>query len=163
MNKKNNRAELLEKGARIIHRKGYHNTGINEILEAANVPKGSFYFYFKNKEDFGLQLIDFYLTGFLGAADNHIATPGTPYLQGFRNFLDEFLVFFESLDYSGGCPIGNFAREMSDLSESFREKLNETFTKMKHKVLMFLEKGQKNNELSSDLNISEMADFILNS
>ena len=52
---------ILAEGARIIHENGYNNTGIQEILIAAGVPKGSFYFYFKSKEDFGLQLVDFYL------------------------------------------------------------------------------------------------------
>jgi len=40
---------LMHRGAEIIHRKGFNHTGLNEILEAAGVPKGSFYFYFKSK------------------------------------------------------------------------------------------------------------------
>lgn len=167
MSEKNKRFELLERGAEIIHLKGYHNTGINEILTASAVPKGSFYFYFKNKEDFGLQLIDFYLTRFLQAADHHIATPGIPYLQRLRNFFDDFLVFFENKNYRGGCPIGNFALEMADLNEHFREKLNGAFAKMKEKILMFLEKAQEHNEVpangETDMPVNEIADFILNS
>ena len=57
----NTRNKLIETGAAIIHLKGFNNTGIQEILEAADVPKGSFYNYFRNKEDFGLQVVDFFV------------------------------------------------------------------------------------------------------
>ena len=154
---------LLQEGARIIHQKGFNHTGINEILEASGVPKGSFYFYFKNKEDFGLQLIEYFMGYFLHTADTHLAIESIPYLDRFRNFFDDFLNYFESQNFTGGCPIGNFSMEMGDLNEKFREKLEESFQKMKAKVLLFLEGAQENNELTSGLDIDETADFILNS
>ena len=52
------KTRILKAGARIVLEKGFCDTGLAEVLEAAQVPKGSFYFHFKNKEDFGLQLID---------------------------------------------------------------------------------------------------------
>ena len=48
MVRKDAKAALLREGVGLIHRKGYNNTGIQEILQAADVPKGSFYHYFKN-------------------------------------------------------------------------------------------------------------------
>jgi len=50
--------KLLQIGAKYIHLKGFNNAGLQEILKEANVPKGSFYFYFKSKEEFGLAIID---------------------------------------------------------------------------------------------------------
>ena len=46
----NTRDRIVETGAAIIHHKGFNHTGIQEILTAAGVPKGSFYNYFKSKE-----------------------------------------------------------------------------------------------------------------
>ena len=60
MAKQDTKENLLRVGVDIIHRKGYHHTAIQEILQIAGVPKGSFYFYFKSKEDFGLQVIDYF-------------------------------------------------------------------------------------------------------
>ena len=51
---------LLEAGMRVMIEKGYSNTGIQEVLDATNVPKGSFYYYFDSKEDFALKIIDFF-------------------------------------------------------------------------------------------------------
>lgn len=156
--------ELLEKGARIIHHKGFNNTGINEILEAARVPKGSFYFYFKSKEDFGLQLIDFFMSGnFMAAADHHIAAPGIPYLAKLRDFFNGFLEHFEKNDYVGGCPVGNFSLEMADLNENFRLRLKKALAAMTKKVALFMEKAKENGELPTGFDTEANAEFILNS
>ncbi|MDB5769038.1 MAG: transcriptional regulator, TetR family, partial [Collimonas fungivorans] len=54
------RATLLETGLRLFAEQGYNGTGIKEIVDATGVPKGSFYNYFKSKEDFGAEVISFY-------------------------------------------------------------------------------------------------------
>ena len=161
--KRKTRSLLLEKGAEIIHQKGFHHTGINEILAAVGVPKGSFYFYFKSKEEFGLELIEYFMEKYLARADVHLADPRVPYLERFRNFLDEFLAIFAANCYIGGCPIGNFALEMSDLNENFRKKLVESFERMKQRVVQFLGPAQQEGELPVNVDIDEMADFIVNS
>ena len=45
------RKKLTEAGKKIICEKGLTNTSIEEITEAAGVSKGTFYTYFKRKED----------------------------------------------------------------------------------------------------------------
>lgn len=52
------RERLLEIGAQAIAEKSFNACGLAEILERAGVPKGSFYHYFKSKEDFGVALIE---------------------------------------------------------------------------------------------------------
>src|SRR4051812_46869832 len=58
MSKEKTKIGLLEAGQRIFLEKGYNHSGIEAILQAAGVPKGSFYYYFDSKEDFGLQVLD---------------------------------------------------------------------------------------------------------
>jgi TetR/AcrR family transcriptional repressor of nem operon len=154
---------ILQEGADIIHLKGFHNTGINEILESAGVPKGSFYFYFKNKEDFGLQLIDYLSPHFSSQAQKHLVSPEKLYLKKMRSFFDEFEIYFEEQGCKMGCPIGNLALEMGDLNENFRKKLDEVMESMKRSVFDFLKGAQDNKEIPPDLNIMEVSDFIINS
>ncbi len=154
---------VLQEGAKIIHQKGFHNTGINEILESAGVPKGSFYFYFKNKEEFGLQLIEYLAPHFSGLAQKHLQSPGSPYLKKMSAFFDEFQLFFESNHCKLGCPIGNLALEMGDLNENFRKKLDSVMEAMKYEIFEFLKSAQDNQELSPELDIEEVSDFIINS
>jgi TetR/AcrR family transcriptional repressor of nem operon len=154
---------IFQEGAKIIHLKGFHNTGINEILESAGVPKGSFYFYFKNKEDFGLQLIDYLSPHFSSQAQKHLQSPDKLYLKKMSRFFDEFQIYYEKQGCKMGCPIGNLALEMGDLNEKFREKLDEVLESMKRSVLEFLKGAQDNREISPDLDLMEVSDFIINS
>jgi len=161
--KRNTKELILEKGSEIVRLKGFHHTGIQEILNTAGVPKGSFYFYFKSKEDFGLQLIDHYANFFLGNADVFINDENFSYLNRLRRFFDFFLNYFETTNYKGGCTIGNLAQELGDINVRFRVKLNEIFEKMKSKVETFLRHAQNENEISKEIDISMASDFIINS
>jgi len=60
MNSDTTKNRIIQKGAELVYLKGFNNTGIQEVLQAAEVPRGSFYFYFKNKEEFGLCLVDYF-------------------------------------------------------------------------------------------------------
>ena len=44
----------------LLTERGFQITGIDEILKRVGVPKGSFYHYFKSKDDFGHAVIDNY-------------------------------------------------------------------------------------------------------
>ena len=90
--KTDTRQKILETGARIVHRKGFNHTGIQEILEAAGVPKGSFYNYFKNKEDFGLHVIDYYVVHFEGLAQQMLDDTSLAPLKRLVNILNHFIV-----------------------------------------------------------------------
>src|SRR5262249_17931269 len=58
MSKETTRDALREAGRRVFLERGYNNSGIDAILSEADVPKGSFYYYFPSKEEFGLQVLN---------------------------------------------------------------------------------------------------------
>jgi TetR/AcrR family transcriptional regulator, transcriptional repressor for nem operon len=157
------RSSILEKGARIIHKKGYNHTGIKEILDAAGVPKGSFYHFFKSKEDFGLNLLDHYAGFFVKKSGDLLKKTDTPPLQRLKGFFDGFRCFFEDNACELGCPIGNLSQEMGDLNPAFRKKLEEIFQLLAAPVEKLLNEAQERDELSKSADTRELADFIINS
>jgi TetR/AcrR family transcriptional regulator, transcriptional repressor for nem operon len=163
MAKETTKIRILQEGARIVYENGYNNTGIQEILDAAGVPKGSFYFYFKSKEDFGLHLVDFYMDAVVSALDAHAGMERENPITHLRNFFRLMMVRCEEKGCKGGCPIGNLTQEMADLKESFRVKLNEAFSRMSKGVATCLEQAQRMNQLDPALDPRATADFILNS
>ncbi len=58
--KPDTRSNLIQAGLQMIHAEGYSASGIQGIVERADVPKGSFYTYFDSKEAFGVEVIDAY-------------------------------------------------------------------------------------------------------
>ena len=55
--------KILEKAQGLVISKGYSATTVDEICQKAGVTKGSFFHYFKSKEDLGKQLISRFSCG----------------------------------------------------------------------------------------------------
>jgi len=157
------RDRILRVGAEIIHRRGFNNTGIQEILRAAEVPKGSFYFYFRSKNDFGLRLVDYYEGYLLRRLDAHLAKTELSPLARLRGFFVEFRLAFEGDQCRGGCPVGNLAQEMGDLDETFRLRLNQVFEALRERIAAALQQAYQQLELPAGVEATDLAGFILNS
>jgi TetR/AcrR family transcriptional regulator, transcriptional repressor for nem operon len=162
MEKPSTKHKIITHAARIIRRKGFNNTGIQEILESAKVPKGSFYFYFKSKDELGLALIDYY-GQFFASMSAPLKNTETSPLRRLEQFFEGFRLLCERDEWKSGCPIGNLTQEMGVLSEAFQTKLKAVLDAMKASIRECLEQAQESNEISDQLNADEIADFILNS
>lgn len=162
MAKENTRLAIIREGASLIHSKGYNNTGLSDILTSAGVPKGSFYFYFKSKDDFGLAVIDYYWAFIERMAKLYLDGSGTP-LQRLERFIDAYEDIFEKMELSCGCPIGNLMQEMSDLSEVFRKKVGDVYSRMAAALGRCLQESKEIGEIPADLDPAQAAQFILNS
>ena len=135
------RQEIIEIAADLIHQYGYQNVGIQKILVIADIPKGSFYYYFKNKEDLGLAVIDFYIE-----QTKSILSQFEESLSGLEEFFQCYFIRFEEFECKRGCPIGNLALELSDINENFRLELQKWTGLMEDAILSILEKSiLKNN------------------
>ena len=153
--KEDTKNRILEIGAEIIHLKGFNHTGIQEILNAAGVPKGSFYNYFKNKEDFGLQAIDHFVRHFESLAGSILEDASLSPLTRIRGILEAFIGFFRSKDFAYGCPIGNLSQEMGDLSPAFQEKLKGAMDSTVEIYARLIEEAQKAGEVSPLLDVKK--------
>jgi TetR/AcrR family transcriptional repressor of nem operon len=157
----NTRDRIIETGAAVIHRKGFNHTGIQEILTAARVPKGSFYNYFKSKNDFGLAIVDYFSNHFRQIARKTLDDTAISPLNRIYQFLTAFMEHFESQNYAGGCPIGNLAQEMGDLNPEFRAKLKESIDVMIDAYSPVLAAAQQDGKISKSLDIKDTASFIV--
>jgi len=163
MAKDSTRLSIIRNGARLVHSKGYNNTGLSDILQAAGVPKGSFYFYFKSKDDFGLAIIDHYWAFINHMGETYCSDGSIPPLERLAGFMDAYQKHFERMDLRGGCPIGNLMQEMSDLSEAFREKVGDVYSRMQDRISQLLKEAQNQGDLPSGIDPDRTAQFILNS
>ncbi|MDY7036576.1 MAG: TetR family transcriptional regulator C-terminal domain-containing protein [Thermodesulfobacteriota bacterium] len=161
--KKDTKQKIIETGAEIIHLKGFHHTGIQEILKAAGVPKGSFYNYFNSKEDFGLQVIDYFEEFFASLSNEILEDTTISPLSRIKRLLKAFMAFFESKDFTYGCPIGNLSQEMGDLSPSFQVRLKQAMDALVDIYDGMIFEAQKQGEISKHLDSREAASFLVSS
>src|SRR2546430_14477616 len=74
------KATLVDAGLHLMLEKGYHHTGIQEVLQAAGGAKGSFYYYFPSKEAFGREVIAQFAAAYMGSLQRGLGgtTQSTP-------------------------------------------------------------------------------------
>ncbi len=152
---------IVTKGAAIVHEKGFRGAGLQEILRASGIPKGSFYFYFRNKDEFGLALLEHYWGMIRSLAERFLEDPGAPPLVRLERYMDAYREMFADMGFRRGCPVGNLAQEMSDLNEPFRERISEIYAGMHGLIAKVLEEAQRRGELSPGLDAGKAAWFIL--
>ncbi|MBP1181534.1 TetR/AcrR family transcriptional regulator [Methylobacterium sp. PvR107] len=114
------RRGILDTAHRIVGAKGFSGVGLNEILAAAGVPKGSFYHYFGSKEAFGEALLADYFEAYLADIDATFAETGLSHAERLMNYWRKWQATQGSIDYQRKCLAVKLAAEVSDLSEPMR-------------------------------------------
>ena len=163
MSKQDTKQQLLVTGTEVVSQQGYGSTGLNEILAAAHVPKGSFYYYFDSKEDFGLQIVDYYVRRHRDLMKQFLEDESMAPLTRMRRYYEAFTALVESAACKRGCLIGNLGQEMSAQSEPFRLKIDATMTAVMEQLVKCLTLAQQAGEISEDANIQELAEFCYSS
>jgi len=154
---------LLEAGKRIFLAQGYNQAGIEAILQAAGVPKGSFYYYFGSKEDFGLQVLNRFAEGHNAVLDRYLKESGFTPLERLRRLAEAMCERLESLQCRNGCLVGNLSLEMAEHSEAFRSRLDEICGAWVGRYADCLKEAQDAGEIPAGMDTRELAEFWLNS
>jgi len=151
---------ILEKGLELISLKGFNNTGLQEILSSAQVPKGSFYHYFCSKSDFGLQVIDYGASLFFEGKEN-VFKQDIPPLEKISRFIQNQVNHYKGKPCSCNCLFGNLTSEMADSSDEFRLKLNSVFAKWAGFIQEALEEAENLGQITLPSDAATVSWFFI--
>ena len=167
MSRKNNneikktKDNILAKGLSLFEAKGYNATGIQEIADAAEIPKGSFYNYFSSKEDFGVAVINFYTEKHLLEWTTRINSNSQDNEKLIQVFLD-ITKDYDCSESQNGCLLGNLAAEISAASDKCRNALAVAIKSFKEVLIERIIIGQANGEFTTAIAPERIADLIWN-
>ena len=161
-NKQIKREKLLDQGVHMLMTQGYHGTGIKEILDSVQVPKGSFYNYFASKEEFAAEAITHYIEPFILRLTAHLQTPQVGALSALQNYYAELIVEVEKGGYKGGCLLGNLMGEIGDTSVLCNRALKSAVERYKKLQQDALERAQQEGTVRTDRSAESMADMLVN-
>jgi TetR/AcrR family transcriptional repressor of nem operon len=160
MTRTNTREEIIRKGAELIHAQGFNATGLQQILQAAGIPKGSFYFYFKSKEDFGLEIINYFNATISAIFTRYLSDKKISPLKRLEKLFEFFEAAFQKSGYALGCPIGNLSLELADTNERLRFHLIGVIEKLIAQIELCLQEAKRDKSLPANLNTADTAHFI---
>ena len=121
---KSARQTILETAQSIVGAKGFSAVGLNEILQAADVPKGSFYHYFHSKDAFGVVLLDTYFDHYVQGMAQLFDAPGLSQHAKLMRYWQGWIDNQTGCTDAGKCLAVKLGAEVSDLSEPMRLALD---------------------------------------
>lgn len=151
---------LIECATAILTEKGFSRTGIDEILKQVNVPKGSFYHYFKSKENFGAAVIDNYANYFGNKLDRFFNGEELTPLARLNGFIEDAKLGMEKYHYARGCLIGNLGQELSQLDDPFRHQIESVFLDWEKRLCQLFKHAQRAGEIAHDIDCADLASYF---
>lgn len=154
---------ILAKGSDVMTRRGYHGTGVLEIVQAAGIPKGSFYHYFASKEDFALQALEFVYQPRLTRYAEALANPALSPRERIIDYYRELQVHFTRQDKAQyHCFIGSLSFEMAELLPAIGQQVEKIQQASVDILRSCLEQAQQAGELGPEEDCANLAIFISN-
>ncbi|WP_353473571.1 TetR/AcrR family transcriptional regulator [Salipiger sp. H15] len=154
------RQKLIRAGLVHLTERGYSSVGVDEILKAAGVPKGSFYHHFRGKADFGLALVAAYNAYFTELLDRAFLNEGRAPLDRLRVFTEKAEEGMARHGFRRGCLVGNLGQEMGALPDEFRAALTCVLEDWQARTARLLREAQAQGTLSPDHDPEALAEVF---
>jgi TetR/AcrR family transcriptional repressor of nem operon len=158
----NSRADLLEQGTQLMLRSGYAGTGLVELLQAAGVPKGSFYNHFESKEAFGIELVQRYYARHDRILASLLAETDRSPLERVRSYFERLLQrAVDASPQARGCLLGMLALEMAGSSEPLRATVSDAFGRWQARLAELLRQAQVAGEVAPEQDPQPLAAMLI--
>lgn len=143
------RQHLLDTGREILAAKGFSSVGLSALLQQAGVPKGSFYHYFKSKEQFGQSLLEDYFDFYLAELEQLFSQPNKTGQQQLMSYWQEWQRRYCGPNSRSDCLVVKLSAEVADLSEPMRLTLKAGTNKVIERITRCIEAGVNDGSLQS--------------
>src|SRR5439155_22392228 len=119
------RTRLIETATKLAYGRGFRETSLADIAEAARVPVGNVYYYFKTKEELAEAVVERRLGEFRAAREgwDRLSSPKERLLA----FVGSVHANREQLA-RGGCPVGGLCSELHKEGGALAENSAALFT-----------------------------------
>lgn len=132
------REKLIHTTAKLVSKHGYFGTGITEILEQSNVPKGSMYHHFPKGKD-QLIIASIHYSGASMQQKYIDALRSKSAFDGLCAIIDVLVEVMERSDFQHGCPIATVALDINAQNEDLRKACSDIYQEWQEGLATYLE------------------------
>ncbi len=162
-NKTDRKNEIISDSIELMYLRGYNGTSVKDITDAAGIPKGSFYNYFSDKEQYAIDALDYYYTVMVKDKIDLLKDDKLKPLDRIREFYRSGIENLEQKGLKFGCFAGNLSEEMGDVSDSIAKAAAEFHSCIVSKILKNLIQATEEGTLSKNVDLGVLASFIVSS
>ena len=156
------RESLLDLGVEQLRSSGYHGTGIQQVVDLAGIPKGSFYAYYPSKEAFAAAVVRRYAELFQKELERLLEASVDRPRAALREFFDGLVERFVANGARGGCLIGNLGAELEGTAPAVSLALRETMGAWRTAFSDVIARAQEREEIAPGRSPELLADFLIN-
>jgi len=153
------RQRIVEAALYLFWLQGYAATGVAQILERAEANSGSFYYFFKTKEELLLAVLDLYVQSLMPVVVqpvlNQIADP----IERVFGILEFYRKNLLATGCTYGCPIGRLALEIPEEQFKVHKRLADNFDGWTAAVGSCLADAQE--RLPANTDLKTLSQFVL--
>ncbi|MFH2131205.1 MAG: TetR/AcrR family transcriptional regulator [bacterium] len=155
--------KIIDETLKLFSLKGYNNTSIHDILEAAGTSKGGFYNHFKSKEELFFQVLERARAGWRQRTLDgleRIEKPVEKVEKLLRNYKDRYLK--DSLNFPGGCVFITLSVELNDQNPGLFAEIDKGFIGLKRMIRRYLEDGKAAGALQGEVDPGMVTEVLFN-
>jgi len=154
------RERLLRCGIELLTEHGFASVGVDKVLKQVGVPKGSFYHYFKSKDDFAQQVVAGYGDYFAAKLDRCLSNVERAPLQRLLDFVKDGMQGLVRYQFKRGCLVGNMGQELAASHPQLRQQLESVLVDWQTRVAQCLLAAQQAGDIGSEVDCHAWAEFF---
>jgi TetR/AcrR family transcriptional repressor of nem operon len=139
--------------------RGFNACSVQDITEAAAVPKGSFYNHFRSKEALAAEILTEYGKG--NTDRSILSNSEVPALTRLKKHFAALNEHFSRCN--DGCLVGKFMAEVSADTPQIRERLVGVLNLWGKQISSVIVDGQEQGSIRKDLKADDLAAFLIDS
>lgn len=153
------RGKLVEAALETFQARGFNGCSVQDIVDEAGVPKGSFYNHFKTKEALALEVLGSYQA--LIPSELLKDAKKAP-LKALRAYFEQLARFNEKTGFKRGCLMGTFGNELGDETPALREAVDEGFKAWSRSIAEVIRAAQKEGSVGKKHDAERLGRFLIN-
>jgi TetR/AcrR family transcriptional repressor of lmrAB and yxaGH operons len=134
------RDRMLKTAGDLLHRQGFAQTGLNQILGESKAPKGSLYFHFPGgKEELMSEALACSADGLTELLERVITLSPTTEIA-LQQIVGYFAGQLESSSFTRGCPVATVALEQAATSDPLQRVCSKAYARWQQLIAQRLER-----------------------
>ena len=157
------RAMIIERSLQLFSAKGYHNTSINDILNATNLTKGGLYDHFPGKQSIWYATYDKAITIWRYIIFKDIREITDP-LERIQTLIERHLRDYVGGEvFEGGDFFLNMLVDFAGQSEDTTKHILQGFNQLSRMLESWIDEAKQEGLIREEINTKEVGSFIVTS
>ena len=153
---------IIHESLKLFSLNGFINTGLSDILEAANTSKGGFYNYFASKEDLFYEVLAEAQRIWRDKVLRELRETKSP-IERIKKLLENYRDHYlkDSMNFPGGCIFITFSVELDNQRPHLAKEVNKGFVGLKTMLGRYLDEGKAQGELGEDVDTEAVTEILI--